>query len=63
MHQGIARSQLKMKELDDYVEQINLDLTSEMLEGLGWVSDNVHQVLYWVIAAILFVVMIWGIFS
>lgn len=63
MHQGIARSQFKMKELDDYVEQINLDLTSEMLEELGWVSDNVHQVLYWVIAAILFVVLIWGIFS
>ncbi len=63
MYQGIARSQLKMKELDDYVEQINLDLTNEMLEELGWVSDNVHQVLYWFIAAILFVVLIWGIFS
>ncbi|WP_196298615.1 hypothetical protein [Vibrio campbellii] len=52
-----------MKELDDYVEQINLDLTNEMLEELGWVSDNVHQILYWVIATILFVVLIWGIFS
>ncbi|WP_411063024.1 hypothetical protein [Vibrio rotiferianus] len=54
---------MKMKELDDYVEQINLDLTNEMLEELGWVSDNVHQILYSVIAAILFVVLIWGIFS
>ncbi len=63
MYQGIERSQLKMKELDDYVEQINLDLTNEMLEELGWVSDNVHQILYWVIATILFVVLIWGIFS
>jgi hypothetical protein len=51
-----------MKELDDYVEQTNLDLTDEMLEELGWISDNVHQVLYWAIAAILVVVLIWGIF-
>jgi hypothetical protein len=52
-----------MKELDDYVEQTNLDLTDEMLEEQGWISDNVHQVLCRAIAAILFVVLIWGIFS
>lgn len=31
---------LKMKQLDDYVEQIDIGLTKDVLDELGWLSDT-----------------------
>lgn len=50
-----------MKQLDDYVEQIEIGLTKDMLDELGWLGDTTRQIFYWLLAIILVVLVLWGI--
>lgn len=34
-----------MRELDEYVEKINIDLPNDILEDLGWISRGMDKLL------------------
>ncbi|EGA68639.1 hypothetical protein VISI1226_03325 [Vibrio sinaloensis DSM 21326] len=46
-----------MKELDDYVEQINLEPTDKMLKELGWISNSAPTLAVWFVVGVLTLVL------